>query len=298
MANKVTEVPLSKIVPDADQPRKMFAAERMADLVGSIKKHGIINPLQVQDLGNGTYLLEDGERRFRAATEIGLKEVPVIIQKKTSDVDRLIRQFHLQEQHEGWTSTEKATAVAKLAHTMKLSVKDMGALLSLPERTIKDYQAFADLLERREFERSETSLNYAHAIVTLRKAVVNMFEKKELEFDKDMQHQLELAVIQRIKDGDIRKSVDLNKIRDAAKTDPAAVLRFMKGKMSTQKLFLEANAQVARNYRNAMYSCRSVVEHIRQGMPLKMWQFLEGNTADVRMLNKAKEVIDELLAKA
>lgn len=71
--NEILQIPLKNIVPDAEQPRKNFDPERMADLIGSIKKHGIISPLQVQDIGNGTYLLEDGERRFRAATELGLK---------------------------------------------------------------------------------------------------------------------------------------------------------------------------------------------------------------------------------
>lgn len=295
----VENIALSKVVPDADQPRKLFAAERMADLIGSIKKHGIISPLQVQDLGNGTYLLEDGERRYRAAQEIGLKEVPVIIQGKTTDLERLIRQFHMQEQHEGWTSTEKATAVIKLAHGMKLNVGDMARLLSLPQRTIKDYTAFADLLERKEFEKTETSLHYAHAITTLRRSVQLMFEKKGLEFDKDLQRDLELAVIYRIKNGDIRRTTDMNKIRDAAKTSPAAVMKFIKSeKMTTQKLFLEADAAVAHHYRNTLYSARAIVAHIRDGLPLKMGNFLEGNSTDIRALTKARDSIDELLAKA
>lgn len=299
MKAQVTNVPIEKVIPDPDQPRKLFAPERMADLIGSIKKHGIISPLQVQDLANGTYLLEDGERRYRAATEIGLKEVPVIIQNKTTDTERLIRQFHLQEQHEGWTATEKATAVAKLAHSMKMSVKDMGKLLSLPERTIKDYTAFADLLERKEFEKTETSLHYAHAITTLRRSVQLLFEKKGLEFGKDLQRDLELGIIYRIKNGDIRRTTDMNKIRDAAKTSPGAIMKFLKSdKMTTQKLFIEADAKVAHNYRNAMYSARAITHHIKEGMSLKMGQFLEGNATDVRALNKAREAIDELLAKA
>lgn len=299
MKASVSNVPLKSVIPDPDQPRKLFAAERMADLITSIKKHGIISPLQVQDLQNGTYLLEDGERRLRAATEIGLKEVPVIIQKKTDDIERLVRQFHIQEQHEGWTSTEKAVAVSKLAHAMKLTVREMGKLLSLPERTLKDYVAFADLLERKEFEKTETSLHFAHSITTLRRSVQLLFEKKGLEFNQDMQRALELAVIYRIKNGDIRISSDLNKIRDAAKTDPAAILKFIKSdKMTTQKLFIEANAQVAHAYRNAIYSARAIAHHIKEGMPLKMYSFLEGNSADVRSLTKAKEAIDDLLAKA
>lgn len=292
-------VPLKSVVPDPNQPRKNFDPERLGELIKSIKKHGIISPMQVQDLGNGTYLLEDGERRFRAATELGLKEVPVIIQKKTNDIDRLVRQFHLQEQHEGWSPVEKATAVAKLAEGMKIGIKPMAELLDLPERTIRDYTSFGELLERKEFQKSESPLHFAQAIVAARKYVLNQFEKKGLSFPKATQHDLELAFIIRIKSGDITKNMDINKVRDAAKTNPGMVVKFIKDKnMTTQKLFLDADAKVARHFRNLVYASRMIDLHVKQGMPLKIYNFLDGDTINVRVLNKAKEALEEILAKA
>lgn len=290
---KVEIVPLNRVHPDADQPRKMFAVERMNDLMGSIKEHGIMSPLIVEKSPEG-YLLVDGERRFRAATELGLKEVPVILVSNQSATDRLIRQFHLQEQHEGWTATEKANAVGKLAQAMKLTVREMGKLLSLPDRTIGQYIAFYELLDRKQFEKSEVSIQYAGKIVGVRKFITGVFNKKDLEFDVDHQRALESAIIARIKSGDIRKATDINKIQDAARVDPTAILKFIKNdKMSTQKLFIDADAKVAHHYRNAMYSARSITMHIEQGIGLKLGSYI--TSADISVLKRASEAIKTIL---
>lgn len=297
--NAIINVPLKSVVPDENQPRKNFDPERLGELINSIKKHGIISPLQVQDIGGGKYLLEDGERRWRAATELGLEEVPVVVQNKTNDVDRLIRQFHLQEQHEGWSPVEKATAVTRLSESMKTSVKQMAELLSLPERTVSDYESFASLLERKQFEKTEIPLHFATSIVNARRFVKGQFEKRELEFDIEKQKELELALITRIKTGDIKKHGDINKIRDSAKMNPALILKFIKdSRMTTQRLYLDAEAKVAHHYRNMVYAARMIDLHWRAGEPLKSYNLLDSTGADAAVLKRAKEAIEEMLLKA
>lgn len=294
MASKTVEiVPLNRVVADADQPRKNFAPERMADLINSIKDHGIMNPLIVEKTPEG-YMLVDGERRYRAATELKLKEVPVIIVSNQSPTDRLIRQFHLQEQHEGWSPTEKANAVGRLAKEMKLSVKEMGKVLSIPDRTVGQYIAFYELLDRKQFEKSEISIHYAGRIVALRKYVVNVFNKKDEEFTLENQHDLESAVIARVKNGDIRKGTDINKIRDAAKISPHSILKFIKNdKLTTQRLFIDADAKVASHYRNLMYSARSLNFHIDEGIGLKVGSLV--TDADIRILKRALASVEKIV---
>ncbi len=75
---KVISVAISKISPDPGQPRKTFNDESLEELALSIKEHGIIQPLIVKKDGNN-YLIIAGERRYRAAEKIGLKELPVIV---------------------------------------------------------------------------------------------------------------------------------------------------------------------------------------------------------------------------
>ena len=82
--NSATRLRLSEIEPNKAQPRKDFDEEALASLADSIKEHGVIQPLLVRPLDNGSYQLVAGERRWRAARMAGLSEVPVII-KELSD---------------------------------------------------------------------------------------------------------------------------------------------------------------------------------------------------------------------
>lgn len=82
--NSATRLRLSEIEPNKAQPRKDFDEEALASLADSIKEHGVIQPLLVRPMDNGSYQLVAGERRWRAARMAGMSEVPVII-KELSD---------------------------------------------------------------------------------------------------------------------------------------------------------------------------------------------------------------------
>src|SRR5215470_13241955 len=79
---RVHQINLATIVPSALQPRKDFAREALQELIDSIRQHGIIQPLIVRQTG-ARFELIAGERRWRAAQEIGLTEVPAIIRSAT-----------------------------------------------------------------------------------------------------------------------------------------------------------------------------------------------------------------------
>lgn len=74
-------LPLDEIVPNKDQPRKQFDEEALADLAASIAQHGVLQPLLVRPMPDGTYQLVAGERRWRASRMAGLTEVPVVIRE-------------------------------------------------------------------------------------------------------------------------------------------------------------------------------------------------------------------------
>ncbi|MDE7256503.1 MAG: ParB/RepB/Spo0J family partition protein, partial [Clostridia bacterium] len=73
------EMPLSKIYPNPNQPRKNFDEQALRELADSIKKHGVIMPIVVNDDHNGRYMIIAGERRYRATKLAGLSTIPVII---------------------------------------------------------------------------------------------------------------------------------------------------------------------------------------------------------------------------
>ncbi len=72
-------LPISQVEPGLNQPRKNFDDEALMDLADSIREHGIIQPLTVRRLPSGYYQIIAGERRWRAAKQAGLMEVPAVI---------------------------------------------------------------------------------------------------------------------------------------------------------------------------------------------------------------------------
>jgi ParB family chromosome partitioning protein len=72
-------VALGRIKPNPDQPRKTFTESSLSELADSIKRHGVIQPIVVEHDGSGGFTIIAGERRWRAAERIGLKEVPVVV---------------------------------------------------------------------------------------------------------------------------------------------------------------------------------------------------------------------------
>ncbi|MCQ2485909.1 MAG: ParB/RepB/Spo0J family partition protein [Clostridia bacterium] len=79
---------IMEIEPNHDQPRKFFDEKSLSELADSISQHGVLQPLVVRPMSNGTYQLVAGERRWRAARIAGLSEVPVII-KELSDEETI-----------------------------------------------------------------------------------------------------------------------------------------------------------------------------------------------------------------
>jgi len=70
-------IPLQRIEPKEDQPRTVFEQERLAELTDSIREHGILSPIMVRSVEGGYYQIIAGERRWRAARDADVSEVPV-----------------------------------------------------------------------------------------------------------------------------------------------------------------------------------------------------------------------------
>jgi ParB family transcriptional regulator, chromosome partitioning protein len=81
VAAAASRVSIKEIHLPQQQPRRYFDEQALQELASSIKQHGILQPLLVRPLPSGGYELVAGERRYRAATESGLTEVPVVIRE-------------------------------------------------------------------------------------------------------------------------------------------------------------------------------------------------------------------------
>ena len=79
-------LPILEVEPNADQPRKRFDDEAMAELTSSIAQHGVLQPILVRPLTRGGYRIVAGERRWRAARAAGLTEIPAVV-REMSDAE-------------------------------------------------------------------------------------------------------------------------------------------------------------------------------------------------------------------
>jgi ParB family chromosome partitioning protein len=113
-------LPLDKIKANPDQPRKHFDKAALEELAASIREHGIIEPVIVEEAGDGFYIVVAGERRCRAATLAGLQEVPALI-RDYSEEKRLEISIIENIQREGLNPIEEATAFKQLMEIAGLS---------------------------------------------------------------------------------------------------------------------------------------------------------------------------------
>ncbi len=133
------EMPLDKIYPNPNQPRKNFDEQALKELADSIKKHGVIMPIVVNDDDSGRYMIIAGERRYRATKLAGLDSLPVIIRRYSA---REIKEISLIEnlQREDLNPIEAASAMKQLMVDYKLTQDE------LAERIGKSRPAIANTL--------------------------------------------------------------------------------------------------------------------------------------------------------
>jgi ParB family transcriptional regulator, chromosome partitioning protein len=133
-------VKISDIEIKADQPRKYFDSEKLADLIESIKKVGIIQPVILKKSNNKIILIA-GERRVRAAKEAGLDEVPAYFVDGDSNVISLIENL----QREDLNPIEEAEALVKLVEESGFKDKDLIPILGKAKSTISEIKKLAKL---------------------------------------------------------------------------------------------------------------------------------------------------------
>ena len=123
--NAVT-LSVDEIEPNREQPRKTFDAAALAELSDSIREHGVIQPLLVRPMADGSYRLVAGERRYRAARMAGLTEVPVTV-REMSDEEESIFALIENLQREDLNAIEEAEGLKRLIDSFGLTQEQAAA---------------------------------------------------------------------------------------------------------------------------------------------------------------------------
>lgn len=162
------ECDVNQIVPNTHQPRTHFDTETLEELTASIREHGILQPLVVQELGNGNYQLVAGERRLRASLKAGLKTVPVIIKEIKNEDDLLEIALIENIQRKDLNVIEEAEAYNKLIEKFHYTQEEAAQKVGKKRSTITNILRLLQLPDYVKQDLHENKLTEGHARVLLR----------------------------------------------------------------------------------------------------------------------------------
>lgn len=158
---EATTLPLKKIKPNKDQPRKRFDEAELAELSDSIKQNGILQPLLVREKGDH-YEIVAGERRFQAAKLAQLEEVPVVIKAiSEEEVFKLALIENLQRSD--LSPIEEAQGYKQLIKQENLTQDDLAKVLSKSRSAITNTLRLLDLPTEVQTLMAEGRISAGHA---------------------------------------------------------------------------------------------------------------------------------------
>ncbi len=162
---RIQQIALSEIVPTPLQPRTEFQSDRLNELIDSIRSRGIIQPLIVRKVA-GKYELIAGERRWRAAKEVGLAEAPVIV-RTASDQEVLELALIENIQRADLNPIEEATAYNRLAREFGLKQEEIATKVGKSRAAVANCMRLLELHSQIQTWLAQQRISVGHAKVLL-----------------------------------------------------------------------------------------------------------------------------------
>ena len=170
------ELPVYKVAPNPDQPRREFDEGELQALSDSISVHGVIQPLTVREMPNGYFQIIAGERRWRAARMAGLSDVPVVVieadDKKAMEL-ALIENLQRQDLNPVEEALGYQTLMEEYGLTQEDTAQQVGKSRSAVANTLRLLALTPEVLEL--LKTGEITAGHARAILSLKS------EKKQIE---------------------------------------------------------------------------------------------------------------------
>ena len=177
--DRIWHIPISEIVPNREQPRKEFSHQDLEDLISSIKKHGILQPITVTELDDGGYELIAGERRLRASQMAGLVSVPAIVRTATSQ-QKLELALIENIQRQNLNPVEEAFAFRRLTEEYGLTQEQVAEQVGKSRPAVANTIRLLDLPEviQKSLINGQISMGKARALLSLKdeKEQIKMFQ--------------------------------------------------------------------------------------------------------------------------
>lgn len=156
------EVDISKIAPNPDQPRTQFKKEEIEELAASIEKDGLLQPILVRKMDDGTYQIIAGERRWQASKAAGLERVPIRI-KEADDNQALELALIENIQRSDLNPIEEAYGYRRLMERRSMTQAEVAQAVSKGRSTVANALRLLDLPEEAQQLLYEEKITAGHA---------------------------------------------------------------------------------------------------------------------------------------
>jgi len=162
-------ISLQRIEPKSDQPRTVFEQEKLDELAESIREHGILSPIMVRSIEGGYYQIIAGERRWRAAREAGVTEVPVRV--VVADDQRALELAMVENlQREDLSPIEEARGYKALMEEFNMTQEEVAQKVSKSRPSVANSLRLLSLPDELKelMLRNELSAGSARALLALK----------------------------------------------------------------------------------------------------------------------------------
>lgn len=161
-SDRIQNVFISDVVPNPDQPRKMFDESALKELASSIKRYGVLQPIIVSPGPTGKYHLVAGERRWRASQIAGKEQIPAIVRER-QELEQLEIALIENVQRVDLTPLDQAISVERLHQQFNLSYKSIAERLGKAETTVSNIVRLLQLPEAARDSLQQGKINEGHA---------------------------------------------------------------------------------------------------------------------------------------
>ena len=161
-SSSISEVELSQIFANPNQPRRNFDEEALEELAESIREHGVISPITLRKNEDGTYMIIAGERRFRASKMAGLNTIPAYIRTAK---DEQVMEWALIEniQRDDLDAIEIALAYQRLMDEYELTQEKMAERVGKKRATVANYLRLLKLPAEIQMGIQQKKIDMGHA---------------------------------------------------------------------------------------------------------------------------------------
>lgn len=218
-SSAINEIRIDDIKPNPNQPRRTFDEETLEELAASIRELGVVQPLSVRDMGDGSYQIIAGERRWRAAGLAGLNSVPAYVRSAS---DSEVTEMALIEniQREDLNAIEVALAFKNLIDTYSLTQEKLSERLGKKRATIANHLRLLKLPAEIQLGLRDHKLDMGHA-----RALLSV---------EDPKHQLRLYNLI------LKEGLSVRKVEELAKKVPEGSFKGEGKKRKEEKAYIAA----------------------------------------------------------